>query len=107
MVETWCLHNRLGKVVARAGGGVIVSSQIMFLACPAYMDRGGAVRCGVPAEVTCRFIMDSADVPVESVMIRCPSGHCFNGPIEFLTFEVPARVAGFPVVSADDYCPGR
>ena len=84
-----------------------MSSQIMFLACPAYMDRGGAVRCGVPAEVTCRFIMDSTDGPVESVMIRCPSGHCFNGPIEFLAFEVPARVAGFPVVSADDYCPGR
>ena len=27
-------------------------------------------------------------------MIRCPSGHCFNGPIEFLAFEEPARAAG-------------
>ena len=27
-------------------------------------------------------------------MIRCPSGHCFKGPIEFLIFEKPARATG-------------
>ena len=27
-------------------------------------------------------------------MIRCPSGHCFKGPIEFLILEKPARAAG-------------
>jgi len=78
----------------RAEGGAIVSGQIMFLVCPAYMDRDGAVRCGLPAEVSCRFIMNSTDGPLESVMIRCPSGHCFNGPIEFLAFEEAARAAG-------------
>ena len=27
-------------------------------------------------------------------MIRCPSGHWFKGPIEFLIVEKPARAAG-------------
>jgi hypothetical protein len=76
-----------------------VSGQIMFLACPAYMDRDGAVRCGLPAEVSCRFIMNSSDGPLESVMIKCPSGHCFNGPVEFLIFEKPAHEPGLPVAS--------
>jgi antitoxin HicB len=31
--------------------------------------------------------MDSSDGPLESVMIRCPSGHSFNAPVEFLTWE--------------------
>ena len=60
---------------------------MMFLDCPAYLDPGGALRCGLPAEVRCRFIMRSTDGPLESVMIRCPAGHWFNGPIEFLTCE--------------------
>jgi len=58
---------------------------MMFIDCPAYQDQDGAVRCGLPAEVTGRFPMRSTDGPLESVMIRCPSGHWFNGPIEFLT----------------------
>jgi hypothetical protein len=74
-------------------GGMIVSGHIMFLACPAYMDRDGAVRCGLPAEVSCRFVMIPPGGPRESVMIRCPPGHCVKGPIEFLTFEKPARAA--------------
>ena len=56
-----------------------------FLDCPAYLDSGGAVRCGLPAEVSCRFTMHSTDGPVESATIRCPAGHYFIGPIEFLT----------------------
>ena len=72
---------------------MIVSGQIMFLACPAYMDRDGAIRCGLPAEVSCRFVMIPPGGPRESVMIRCPPGHCVKGPIEFLTFEKPARAA--------------
>jgi len=57
---------------------------MMFLICPADLDREGAVRCGLPAEVTCRFTMHSSDGPLESVMIRCPAGHYFSGPVEFL-----------------------
>ena len=58
---------------------------MMFLDCPAYLDRDGAVRCGLPAEVRCRFTMRSTDGPIECAMIRCPAGHWFNGPIDSLT----------------------
>jgi hypothetical protein len=60
---------------------------MMFLDCPAYLDEDGTARCGLPAEVRCRFIMRSTDGPLEAAMIRCPAGHWFNGPIEFLTWE--------------------
>jgi hypothetical protein len=59
----------------------------MFLDCPAYLDPDGAARCGLPAEVRCRFIMHSTDGPLESAMIRCPAGHWFNGAIASLTCE--------------------
>jgi hypothetical protein len=58
-----------------------------FLACPAYLNDDGSVRCGLPAEVTCRFTMRSSDGPLESVMIQCPARHHFNAPVEFLAFE--------------------
>jgi hypothetical protein len=60
---------------------------MMFLDCPAYLDDAGAVRCGLPAEVRCRFTMRSTDGPVESAMIRCPAGHYFCGAIESLTWD--------------------
>ena len=37
--------------------------------------------------------MDSSDGPLESAMIRCPSGHIFNAPIEFLSFNEHATMA--------------
>src|ERR1700689_2289950 len=58
-----------------------------FLACPAHPNDDGSIRCGLPAEVRCRFTMRSSDGPLESVMIQCPAGHHFNAPVEFLTFE--------------------
>jgi hypothetical protein len=60
---------------------------MMFLDCPAYLDQDGIVRCGLPAEVRCRFTMCSTDGPVESAMIRCPAGHYFCGAIESLTWD--------------------
>ena len=60
---------------------------MMFLECPAYLDQYGAPRCGLPAEVSCRFTMHSTDGPVESAMISCPAGHHFCGPIESLTWN--------------------
>jgi hypothetical protein len=60
---------------------------MMFLDCPAYLDDKGAIRCGLPAEVRSRYTVRSSDGPLESAMIRCPVGHVFNGPIEFLTWE--------------------
>jgi len=60
---------------------------MMFLDCPAYLDEEGAIRCGLPAEVRCRFTMRSTDGPIESAMIRCPAGHWFNGAIESPTWD--------------------
>jgi hypothetical protein len=62
-------------------------AKMMFLDCPAYLDDEHAVRCGLPAEVRRRFNMRSTDGLLESAMIRCPSGHWFNGPIESLTWD--------------------
>jgi len=60
---------------------------MMFMDCPEYMDRHGAVRCGLPAEVESRYTVRSSDGPLESAKIRCPRGHWFNGPVEFLTLS--------------------
>ena len=60
---------------------------MMFLDCPAYLDHERTVRCGLPAEVRCRFTMRSTDGPIEAAMIRCPVGHHFNGAIESLTWD--------------------
>ncbi len=60
---------------------------MMFLDCPAYLDENGAARCGLPAEVRCRFTMSSTDGPLECAMIRCPVGHWFNGAIASLTWQ--------------------
>jgi hypothetical protein len=80
---------------------------MMFLDCPAYLDRDGAVRCGLPAEVERRFTMGSSDGPADSAMIRCPVGHWFNGAIESLTFSAgPGRDMDRPN-SAPAYYQGR
>ncbi len=65
----------------------LVKNGVTFLDCPAYIDADGSVKCGLPAYVQCRYIVNSTNGPVESAIIRCPAGHLFNGPIEFLTFE--------------------
>jgi hypothetical protein len=31
--------------------------------------------------------MRSTDGPLESVKIRCPRGHCFNGPLESMLWD--------------------
>ena len=72
---------------------------MMFLDCPAWLDQEGAVRCGLPAEVRCRYTLRSTDGFLESAMIRCPDGHWFNGAIESLTSGpngAPAYYLGRP-----------
>jgi hypothetical protein len=71
----------------RNGGTAVDASMMMFVDCPAYMDKTGSVRCGLPAEVEGRYLMRSTDGPLESAKIRCPRGHWFNGPVESLTVE--------------------
>jgi len=64
-----------------------MNTEVMFLDCPAYMDKRGTLRCGLPAEVEDRYTVRSTDGPMESARIRCPRGHWFNGPVEFLTWD--------------------
>src|SRR4029077_15582704 len=64
-----------------------MEANMMFLDCPAYLDEEGAIRCGLPAEVRCRFTMRSTDGPIESAMIRCPAGHWLHGASEPLTWN--------------------
>lgn len=62
----------------------------MFMSCPAHLDADGAdgaARCGLPARVQWRYVIDSTVGPIESAAIRCLSGHFFNGPIEFLVYD--------------------
>ena len=66
---------------------VINGDQVMFLDCPAHLDKDGALRCGLPAEVRHRFTMRSSDGPLEAAMIRCPFGHFFCAAIESLTWD--------------------
>jgi hypothetical protein len=73
--------------------GLLMETIVAFLDCPAYMDRRGAVRCGLPAEVESRYTVRSSDGPLESAKIRCPRGHWFNGPIEFLTWDKQSGAA--------------
>jgi hypothetical protein len=64
-----------------------MDSNLMFLDCPAYLDADGAARCRLPAEAEDRYATDSTDGPLDSAKIRCPRGHCFNGPVEALSWR--------------------
>jgi hypothetical protein len=62
-----------------------MQNQPMLLDCPAYLDEDALVRCGLPAAVLYRAIAESTGGPVEIVKIKCPVGHHFHAPIEFLS----------------------
>jgi hypothetical protein len=70
-----------------------MNTEVTFVDCPAYMDRHGTVRCGLPAEVEHRYTVGSLPEPLEGARIRCPRGHWFNGPMEALTLEESPRAA--------------
>jgi hypothetical protein len=76
-----------------------MDTSVMLLDCPAYMDKAGAARCGLPAAVEYRYTVKSTDGPLESAKIRCPRGHCFNGPLESLTWEKDGSAAAASVRS--------
>ena len=74
-----------------------------FLDCPAYLDPADLTRCGLPAEIVRRFIMASTDGPLESVTIKCPVGHFFCAPVEFLSLQInPGRRPGRERVPGED-----
>jgi hypothetical protein len=58
---------------------------VTFLDCPAYADKYGAARCGLPAVVEYHYLIRSVEGVRDAVKIRCPRGHWFNGPAEALT----------------------
>jgi hypothetical protein len=73
----------------------------MLADCPAFLSHDGAARCGLPAEVEARSTITSTDGAFESVKIRCPRGHWFNGTIEFLIAPESWRPAGRPRADAE------
>ena len=73
-----------------------MQASVMFVDCPAYMSSNSPVRCGLPAQVEGRYTMQSTDGPLESAKIRCPRGHWFNGPVEFLTIPGAGGRAALP-----------
>ena len=79
----------------------------MFLDCPAYMDKDGAARCGLPAAVEDRYTMQSTDGLLESVRIRCPRSHYFNGPLESLTWDKSACTPSGAAVIRDQSAASR
>jgi hypothetical protein len=70
-----------------------MTAGVTFLDCPAFMDADGGLRCCLPAHVQCRYISNSTGGPLEGAVIRCPAGHRFNGPIEFLRLPGTAGLA--------------
>ena len=105
------MHNRTGA---------IDGNQRDVLGLPAYLDRHGALRGGLPAEVEYRYAVGSSDGPLESAKIQCPRGHWFNGPIESLTLPKPqdqavprpagthaSRATGQPATRAHTEVPGE
>jgi hypothetical protein len=59
---------------------------VLILAdCPAYLDRRGLARCGLPAELSDSYVLESTDGLLECARMRCPRGHYFNGPVQSLT----------------------
>jgi hypothetical protein len=52
---------------------------------PAAQLGGGFGLPSVRGVVEGRYTMESTDGPLESARIRCPRGHWFNGPVEYLT----------------------
>lgn len=67
-----------------------MDTDTIFLDCPAYIDRRGTERCGLPAAVEYRYTLGSSDGAVTGVKIRCPRGHWFNGPVDALTMHTAA-----------------
>jgi hypothetical protein len=70
-----------------------MSTCLMFMDCPAYLNARARVRCGLPAEVLYRYAVTSTDGPLECARIRCPNGHWFNGPVESLCWPAEPKAS--------------
>jgi len=74
-----------------------MTSQVVFVPCPAYLDDNGAASCAQPADVSGRYITGSTDRPLGSARITYPQGDHFNGPVEYLTVAEPPVMAAVSV----------
>ena len=66
---------------------------VTFLDCPAYLDRHGTTRCGLPAMVEYRYPIRSTEGMLDGAKIRCPRGHWFLGPVDALTMAARPKEA--------------
>ena len=64
--------------------------------------------CGLPSEITDRFILDGAPGPVEHVKIVCVKGHWFTPPADQLLIAEPdlLRARGRAAVIPSGRTPG-
>ena len=62
---------------------------VTFLDCPAYLDRHGTARCGLPAVVEYRYPIRSTEGTLDGAKIRCPRGHWLLGQVDAMT--LPGR----------------
>jgi hypothetical protein len=47
--------------------------------------------CGLPAEITDRFVLNGAPAPVEHVKVVCVMRHWFTIPVDLLAATQPTR----------------
>ena len=47
--------------------------------------------CGLPAEITDRFVLNGAPAPVEHVKVACVMRHWFTIPVDLLGAAEPTR----------------
>lgn len=47
--------------------------------------------CGMPAEITDRFVLDGVPTPVEHVKLVCVSGHWYTPPVDQLLLPESRR----------------
>jgi hypothetical protein len=86
-----------------------MDANAVFIDCPAYADRYGTERCGLPAEIEDRYPLGSTDGAVTGVKIRCPRGHWFSGAVDALLPSLrhggrdrrDGRERGRPLVAAE------
>ena len=70
-----------------------MDSGLTFLDCPAYRDKHGTARCGLPAMVEYRYTIRSTEGMLDGAKIRCPRGHWFLGPVDALAMPEPSKAA--------------
>ena|SRR5215469_10975051 len=80
------LHGTRERASRHESRGVIQS----LTACP---------QCGLPAEITERFLLNSTDGPVEHLCLACVDGHHFRMPADRMSPEAGPLATGTGVAA--------